>query len=210
MDDDRRGPDDDVRTVSGDLIEPRASPGPGGDARRGVNDQLRVTDWSWSGSLGPGRIGLWLGIGLVVLGGFLVAREFLPGIDTLVDSVALVAGIAALAAWARDPSRGWLLYAGAVLGSLGLTGVLSALGVISGSGWGTLLLGLAFLLIALARWSRGGRWGWQLIVGGVVGLAGGVTVAGNYVPSLPSFGELLLAGALLLLGGWVLLRAARR
>lgn len=206
MADDRRGPDDEIRTVSGDLIEPsRGSPG----GTSSFDDRIRGADWSWSGSVAPGRVGLWLGIGLVALGGFLVVREVLPGLDTIIDTVALVAGVAALVAWGRNPARSWLLYTGAVLGSLGLAGVLSALGVISGSGWGTLLLGLAFLLIALVRLSRGGRWGWQLVLGGVLGLAGGVTVAGNYVANLPSFGELLLAGSLLLLGGWVLLGARR-
>ncbi len=204
MADEQRRGDDEVRTVSGDLIEPS------GARSGGFDEQLRHTDWSWSGSVRPGRVRLWFGIGLLALGAFLVLRETLPGIDTLVDAAALVAAIAALVAWAREPTRSWLLYVAAILGSLGLAGVLSALGVISGSGWGTLLLGGAFLLIALVRWSRGGRWGWQLVLGAILALAGGVTVAGQYVASLPSFGELLLAGALLLLGGWVLLSAMRR
>lgn len=204
--------DDGVRTVSGDLIEPPASTPAGGAPRRGrVGDgSIRVTDWSWNGSVRTGRLGLWLGAGLVGIGAFLVLRELLPGLDVLVDAAALVGGLAALVGWWRERTRSWLLYVGAVLVPLGLAGLMSAAGLIGGSGWGTLLMGGAFLAIAALRRTGGGRWGWQLVVGAVLALAGGVTVAGSYLPGLPSFGELLLAGLLLLAGGWVLLGALRR
>lgn len=211
---DERDPDtadDGVRTVSGDLIEPPTS-GSGRVPPDGTvgDGSIRVTDWSWGGAVRPGRLSLWLGAGLVSLGAFLVLRELLPGLDVLVDAAVLVGGVAALARWWRERTRSWLLYAGAVLVPLGLAGLLSSAGLLQGSGWGTLLMGGAFLGIAALRRTGGGRWGWQLVLGGILALAGGVTVAGSYLPGLPSFGELLLAGLLLVVGGWVLLNALRR
>jgi len=204
--------DDGVRTVSGDLIEPPAASAGGRVPPRGTvgDGSVRVTDWSWDGSVRSGRLGLWLGAGLVGIGAFLVLRELFPALDVLVDAAALVGGLAALAGWWRERARSWLLYAGAVLVPLGLAGLMSAAGLIGGSGWGTLLMGGAFLAIAALRRTSGGRWGWQLVLGGILAIAGGVTVAGSYLPGMPSFGELLLAGLLLLVGGWVLLGALRR
>jgi hypothetical protein len=60
------------------------------------------------------------------------------------------------------------LYAGAFLTALALPGTIEAMGVPLGPGWGTLFFGLAFLFVALVRWSRGGGVGWQALYGSIL------------------------------------------
>jgi hypothetical protein len=67
-------------------------------------------------------------------------------------------------------------YAGAFLTALALPGTIQALGQPLGPGWGTLIFGLAFLLVVAVRASQGGGVGWQALYGGILVLIGGSEV----------------------------------
>jgi hypothetical protein len=99
--------------------------------------------------------------------------------------------------------RGTLpLYAGAFLTALAVPGVVEgATGTDLGPGWGTVAFGLAFLFVALVRYSRGGGWGWQALWGGILVLVGGSQVA---LPGLAGLAWPVLVvavGLLVLYGG---------
>ena len=132
-----------------------------------ADGRVRVYGWSW----GPDeqrRPGLpWIGVFLIVFGGLLLLETLLPDYQSLGNVVVLAAGVASLVVWIlrRDTVP---LYAGAFLTALALPGTIEALGTPLGPGWGTLFFSLAFLFIALVRWSRGGGVGWQALYGGVL------------------------------------------
>jgi hypothetical protein len=139
---------------------------------------VRVYGWRW-GDDAERRPGLpWIGVFLVVFGAILLIERALPEYRRLGDVAVLAAGISSLIVWAIR--RGTLeLYAGAFLTALALPGTIEALqgGQDLGPGWGTLFFGLAFLFVAVVRWSRGGGLGWQALYGGVLVLIGGSEIA---------------------------------
>ena len=157
--------------------------------------------WSW-GPAEDRRPGLpWIGIFLVVFGGLLLAEQALPESRQVPNLLVLAAGIASLVVWALR--RGTLpLYAGAFLTALAVPGVVEgATGTDLGPGWGTVAFGLAFLFVALVRYSRGGGWGWQALWGGILVLVGGSQVA---LPGLAGLAWPVLVvavGLLVLYGG---------
>ena len=134
---------------------------------RQVSGPVRVYGWSW----GPDesrRPGLpWIGVFLIVFGGLLLVEALLPEYKSLGDVALLAAGIASLVVWAIRRGTLWL-YAGAFLTALALPGTIEALGVPLGPGWGTFFFSLAFLLVAVVRWSRGGGVGWQALYGSIL------------------------------------------
>jgi len=137
------------------------------DRRVSADGTVRVYGWSW----GPDeqrRPGLpWIGVFLIVFGGLLLVETLLPDYQSLGNVVVLAAGVASLVIWVirRDTIP---LYAGAFLTALALPGTIEALGTPLGPGWGTFFFSLAFLFIALVRWSRGGGYGWQAVYGGIL------------------------------------------
>jgi hypothetical protein len=71
------------------------------------------------------------------------------------------------------------LYTGVFVTALALSDLLSSAGLVHGSGWGTLFLGVGIMAIALVRSSAGRRWGWALGFGALLALWGGSDVAAS-------------------------------
>jgi hypothetical protein len=125
----------------------------------------------------------WIGIFLLVFGGLLLLQALYPQFQGAGSMFFVAVGVAFLISWALRRGTG-SLYAGAIITALALPSVLSSLDIISGPGWGTLSLGLAFLFIALVRAVGHGGIGWQAWVGGILAILGATQVA------VPAFGEL--------------------
>jgi hypothetical protein len=134
---------------------------------RPVSGPVSVYGWRW----GPDeqrRPSLpWVGVFLIVFGGLLLVDALLPDYKSLGNIGILAAGIASLVVWVLGRSTLWL-YAGAFLTALALPGTIQALGLPLGPGWGTFFFSLAFLFVALVRWSRRGGVGWQALYGGIL------------------------------------------
>ena len=143
------------------------------------------------------------GIFLILFGLFLVFNEFVAVTRVAVSAFFLVLGLALLAQWLRD--RGHLsLYFGAIITALSLADLLTAFGVVHGDGWGTFLLGIAFLAIAAIRASGGAGLGWQAVLGIVLFLGGGTQVASFY--GAPDIGRFAVPLLIVLLGLWIVTR----
>ena len=170
--------------------------------------QTHVVTWEW-GSGRDDRPGLpWFGIFLVIFGGLLLLQQLSPDFREAGSVLVLAIGLAFLVSWLAN-RRTSALYIGAIITAIALSNVLSDAGVISGDGWGTLFLGIAFLAIALIRAAGRGGWGWQLIVGGLLTLSGGSTVA-SHTPGFPDIARYAWPLAILILGIALLLQAASR
>ena len=101
---------------------------------------------------------------------------------------------------AGQPAGTSALYVGAIITALTLPDVLASANVIDGGeGWGTLFLGIAFLIIAAIRAVQRGGWGWQLVFGGLLVLTGSSTVA-RHVAGFPAIGQYAWPLALIALG----------
>ena len=159
--------------------------------------------WEWSDMGGPrGRSRLpWFGIFLVVFGALLLLRRVYPTLDEAGSLLFLAAGLAFLVSWLINRGVG-SLYLGAIITALAAPDLLSAANVVSGPGVGTLCLGVGFLFIALVRAGSGRGWGWQAVLGAILAVMGGSTVA------VPGFSDLVLPALLVALGAIVLVRAA--
>ena len=177
------------------------------DDRSGLTN-VRVVRLGWGGP--GGRDDRWgispLGLFLIILGGLLLVETLLPEIRIVGSALVVAVGVAALARWAVE-RRTWALYAGSVLVALGLPGLLSDVGAISGPGWGTLALGVAFLWIAVVRAAERGGWGWQLTFGAILAFIGGSQIAVRQVPGLPAPGQIVWPILLLGLGVLLIMRA---
>jgi hypothetical protein len=182
------------------MSERRSGPVTGDVVEGGV---VHAYGWEWSDVGGPrGRSRLpWFGIFLVVFGALLLLRRVYPSLDAAGSLLFFAAGIAFLVSWLVNRGVG-SLYLGAIITALSAPDLLSAAGVVSGPGVGTLCLGIAFLFVALVRAVAGGGWGWQAVFGAILVVIGGSTVA------QPDFGDLVWPLVLVALGGIVLVRAA--
>ena len=211
------GPDDDARAdtdepaLVGDVIEGAgatgtagARPGPGTPPGPGV----RAVSWGIS-QAEAGRLGLWIGIGLVAFGAYLVLAEFVPAV-ALLGSLALAILGGALVAWHFMGRAGaWALNGGAVLAGFGTARVLAELASLPAAGWGTLGAGLGLLALAARRALRGGGVGWQAWLGGALTVFGGWGALGATIPGFPTLGDLIVPIALVLVGVVVLRRGFR-
>jgi hypothetical protein len=148
----------------------------------------------------------WLGIGLLVVGGYLVLSWVVPGVSIIGSLVLLVAGVVLLYQHLVRGAPPWMLYAGAALTGMGAVRVLGDL--LPGSWHGTTAIGvgIAFLAIGYLRHSQAGGYGWQGIVGGAALALGLVQLVLGWLPGSPGLFDLatpavlLGAGALLVLG----------
>src|SRR4051812_24302143 len=156
--------------------------------------------WGW-GRVVDDRPRLpWFGVFLVLLGALLLAEQITPGARAIGSGVVVPVGIALLTAWSAN-RHVWQLYAGAILTAISLPSLLQDLNLIrEGEGWGTLFLGIAFLLIALIRAGTRGGLGWQLVLGGVLVVLGGGQVAEREIPNFPSLERLLWPALILVIG----------
>lgn len=137
---------------------------------------VRTVEWSFRDEWPPARRGVPLfGIFLILLGVFLALGQFVPSARIGASALFLAVGIVLLLVWARDRSH-LALYAGIFVTALSLSDLLTAANVVSGPGWGTLLLGFGFLGIALVRAAGHAGWGWQLLLGALLAFSGGSQV----------------------------------
>lgn len=183
-------------------------PGAPGGGGRPAGLGVRVISWSFS-SAAAGRLGLWIGLGLVAFGGYLVLAEFVPGVGAL-GSLVMVVGGAGLA-WSHLAGRAgaWALNGGAVLAGFGAARLVADLATLPAGGWGTLGAGLALLALAARRAVRREGVGWQAWVGGALLLFGGWGALGTVIPGFPTLGDLIVPLVLLLVGAAVLRRGLR-
>jgi hypothetical protein len=176
-------------------------PPPAGSATRG--SAVRVYGWQW----GPDeqrRPGLpWVGIFLLVFGGLLLLERFIPALRLAGSALLLAVGLVLLLRWLVE--RGTAsLYAGAIITALALPSTLEALGVAGGPGLGMVCLGLAFLLIALVRWTSSGGIGWQAWFGAILAVYGLTRLA------IPDVGQVIVPLLLVIAGVLIVVRGAAR
>lgn len=198
---DRHGPDDEGPALTGEVEE-------GGRifGRTAIRSETRA--WTWEDE--DVRRGLpWIGVFLVVFGAILLLGQAYPDAHVVGSGLTTAIGIALLVSWASH--RSWGLYPGLLITAVSLPSLLVDLGVLpAGSGYGTFLFGVGLLAIAAMRWRARGTWGWQLVVGGLLTLAGGADLADRIWPGFPDGGELLGPLFLVALGILILGRAVRR
>lgn len=219
----RPGPSDDdldrrFRALKGEVIDgpgpaggSRSDPGgtPGGTSGRPRDARprgpaARAVGWSL-GQAEAGRLGLWIGVGLLAIGIYLVLEQFVPAVRILGSlGLALAGGV--LLVWvATGRAGGWALNAGAVLAGYGAFRFAAELAGLQTVGWGTLGAGMALLVLAALRARRSRGLGWQAWVGAFFVVWGGWGALGSVIPGFPSLGDLLVPG-LVVLAGLVILR----
>lgn len=185
-----------------DTPEPVTRLGPDSGGRTPGEPDVKFYHWEW-GPSDARRPGLpWIGIFLLVFGGLLLVQQLVPEFEALGSVVVLAVGLAFLVKWAVDRGTG-SLYAGAVITALAVPGLLNAAGV-EANGLSTFSLGVAFLFIAVVRAASGGGVGWQLWIGGLLALIGGVNIANA------SLGGLILPTILVALGAALLIQGMNR
>jgi hypothetical protein len=173
--------------LEGDVIEPAT---------------VHVYGWEWNDIGGPrGRSRLpWFGIFLVVFGALLLLQQVFPSLEAAGSLLFLAVGLAFLVSWLVNRGVG-SLYLGSIITALAAPGLLAAAGIAEGSGVGTLCLGIAFLFIALVRAASHGGWGWQAVLGAILVVIGGSSMA------TPAINDLVWPIVLVALGGILLVRA---
>jgi hypothetical protein len=201
-------PDDAPPVLVGEIVDgpdagrsaggPATPPGPG----------VRAMSWGIS-QAEAGRLGLWIGIGLVAFGAYLVLAEFVPGV-ALLGSLALTVLGGALIGWHVTGRAGaWALNGGAVLAGFGVARLVADLAGAPAAGWGTLGAGLGLLAVAALRASRRQGIGWQGWIGGALTVFGGWGALGAVIPGFPTLGDLIVPLVLVLVGVAVLRRGFR-
>lgn len=223
-------PDDEVRTVSGDVLDGSGMPagaGPAVDGPTGSGPDspspwdgrhpfaggdpfggIRVRTYRLAGP--PGGLGLWFGAGLLALGAYLVLAATFPAVAAAGSAAVSVAGAALLVLGLTRRRGSWTIYVGAVVLAGGLAGLGQAAGLLPGGGWTTLAIGLAFLGLAAYRSGRGPGARPLAIVGVVLAALGGLQAAGSVMPGFPTLGQLIVPLLLAGLGALVIARAVRR
>jgi hypothetical protein len=187
--------------LRGEVHEPGRRSGPGA---------FRFQDRTWRWDDRDIRRGLpWIGVFLVVFGGILLLGQAYPQAHILGSAVTTAFGVALLVSWATG--RGWGLYPGLLITAYSLPGLLVDLAVLpAGAGYGTFLFGVGLLGVAAMRYASRRTWGWQLVIGGILALAGASEIGARLWPGLPSLGDLLGPIVLVLLGLVIISRAVRR
>jgi len=164
--------------------------------------------WDLQDLLADTSLSTWLGIGLLVVGGYMVLSWFVPGIDLIGSLILLCAGVVLLAQHLQRGAGAWALYAGAVLIGVGAGRVIGDLLPGSPHGLTAMGIGLAFLSIAYLRHTQAGGYGWQGIVGGAALGLGVIQFALGLLPGSPGVIDLVVP-ALLLIGGGLLIARTR-
>jgi hypothetical protein len=207
-----------LRALKGEVIDGPAPAGgsrsgaagtPGGASGRPLGAKrpgaaARAVGWSL-GQAEAGRLGLWIGVGLLAIGAYLVLEQFVPAVRILGSlGLALAGGV--LLAWVATGRAGaWALNVGAILAGYGAFRFVAEVAGLQTVGWGTLGAGLGLLVLAALRMRRGGRFGWQAWVGAFFVVWGGWGALGSVIPGFPTLGDLLVPG-LVVLAGVVILR----
>ena len=156
--------------------------------------------WGWGRVVDDRPRVPWIGVFLVLFGGLLLVEQFVPDARALGSGLVVAVGVALLVTWIVN-RHVWELYAGAILTAVSLPSFLQDLSVISpGQGWGTFFLGLAFLGIAVVRAASGGGVGWQLLLGALLAIFGGVQIGEREIANFPSLGRLIWPAIILVIG----------
>jgi hypothetical protein len=164
---------------------------------------VRVYGWQW-GRDEDRRPGLpWVGVFLLVFGGLLLLERFVPALQFAGSLFLLAVGLVLLLRWFVERGTG-SLYAGAIITALALPDTLEALGLAGGPGLGMVCLGLAFLFIALVRWTTSGGLGWQAWFGAIL------TIYGLTRLAIPDLGQVLVPVLLVVAGILILVRGGAR
>lgn len=162
---------------------------------------IRSYGWEWGREEDRRPRLPWIGVFLVVYGALLLVDRLIPDYLATTNLFVLAAGLVFLIIWLLR--RGTFpLYAGAFLTASAVPGLAKGLGYDFGTGFGTLCYGVALLLIALVRVSRGGGVGWQALIGIILVALGASELA---VPDAVG----LILPILLVAGGLVLLTRDR-
>lgn len=166
---------------------------------------VRAVGWSL-GQAEAGRLGLWIGVGLVAAGVYLVLEQFVPAVRIFGSlGFALAGGI--LLAWVVTGRAGvWALNVGAILAGYGAFRFVAEILSLPTGGWGTLGAGLGLLALAVLRIRRGSGVGWQAWIGGFFVVWGGWGALGSVIPGFPSLGDLLVPGLVVVAGVAILRR----
>jgi hypothetical protein len=142
----------------------------------------------------------WLGIGLLVVGGYLVLSWVVPGISVIGSLALLLAGVALLYLHLVRGAPPWALYAGAALAGMGAARILGDLLPGEWHGMTAIGVGVAFLAIGYLRHTQAGGYGWQGVVGGAAIALGLVQMVLGWLPGSPGLFDLLSPAVLLILG----------
>lgn len=175
---------------------------------------IRSYGWEWGREEDRRPRLPWIGVFLVVYGALLLVDRLVPQYLATTNLLILAAGLVFLISWLLRRGT-FSLYLGAFLTASAIPGLAKGLGYDFGTGFGTLIYGVALLLIALVRVTRGGGIGWQALIGVILVALGASELAvpdavGLVLPIL------LVAGGLVLLtrdrssAGWGPGRADRR
>jgi hypothetical protein len=181
---------------------------PGGEFRGPLQPNSR--EWSWR-RLDDDRPRVPLiGLFLVGLGALLLLRQFVPALSVTFSAVVVVVGVVLILLYLAKRAGILYLYAGTILVALSLPGLLQDLNVIrEGGGWGTLFLGIGFIAIALIRTRNRAGTGWQMVVGIVLTVLGGLQVLARELPGSPTVDNLLWPLVILVAGIWLISRSRR-
>ena len=187
--------------LRGEVREPSTDRGPGAF-------RFEARTWAWGDE--DVRRGLpWFGVFLVAFGGILLLGQAYPRAHILGSALTTALGVALLVSWATG--RRWELYPGLLITAYSLPGLLVDLAIVpAGSGYGTFLFGVGLLGVAARRYAARRTWGWQLVIGAILALAGGSEIGTRLWPGFPGLGDLLGPLTLVLLGLVILSRGVRR
>jgi len=147
----------------------------------------------------------WLGIGLLVVGGYLVLSWVVPGVSLIGSLALLLAGVVLLYLHLVRGAPPWALYAGAALAGMGAMRILGALLPGDWHGTSAIGVGVAFLAIGFLRHSQAGGYGWQGLVGVAAIVVGLVQMVLGWLPGSPGLSDLLSPAVLLVLGALLVL-----
>ena len=152
------------------------------------------------------RTVVWIGVGFVVVGVYLLLTLFIPDLGLLGSVVILVVGVSLLAGYFTARRGGWALYIGAILTAVGVGQLVNAAAFLPRHGPTAIAIGIAFFGISWVRRSAGRGGGWEFRVG-IVALAYGVLeLAVGLLPGSPGLLDLLLPILLLVIGALVVSR----
>jgi hypothetical protein len=165
---------------------------------------VRINSWGFETDAagGRGRIPLF-GVFLIIFGALLAAGQLFKVAELGASALFLALGIVLLLVWVRDHSDA-ALYIGLVVTALALSDLLTGAGVVKGSGWAAVFLGIGVLALAPIRVRAGRNWGWPVVLGGLLCLWGGSDIATSYTNF--DAGRLVGPALLVLLGIWIVSR----
>jgi hypothetical protein len=189
-------PDGDARQP-GDTTQQASRDGAGAQDAAPGQPYVRVYQWGSAGRRVP-----WFAVLLLVLGIGLLVQE-LTGLGFM-GVVVLALGIALGALWLWRGVVGATVPA-LVLVAWGGANVLADLGVLSGDGWSTLFVGVAFLAgWGIGHWQEARRT-WALVLGIILGLIG-LSEVSDILPEGID-GATIMGGVLIVGGAYLILRS---